>query len=237
MSDDRRPIESRAWPDRLPARAVFENPDERRIHGYDVERDLARHYGFSDVLLLSLTGELQDDGRRRAFGIALNFASAVSVASAPIHAAMLARLCGCRTSGVLSVATMALAEPIEETFARVDEMLRALDEGERIAWPDDFRAQGASERASVTRLSTLVGDAVSVPAFSFDPSREIALIAVLRACGLRSAFSAVSALTVARLPSALAEASATKPADFRSYPMDSPKFVYDAPPNDEAREP
>jgi hypothetical protein len=66
------PIEQQKWSEHLEAHVV----DDRgplRVHGYDVESDLARHYRFSDVVYLTLTGELPDDARSRAFEIALCF--------------------------------------------------------------------------------------------------------------------------------------------------------------------
>ena len=52
------PIEAREWPSELSARAVSD-AGERRLFGYDVESDLARHYAFSDTLLLALTGSFR----------------------------------------------------------------------------------------------------------------------------------------------------------------------------------
>ena len=61
-----------------------------------------------------------------------------------------------------------------------------------------------------------------------DPSRDVAIIAVLRACGLTTAFQLGAALSVARLPSVIAESVSTKAGDFKNYPMDTPHFEYDA---------
>lgn len=223
--DDAGPIEQREWPSELLAHAVATNGTERRLHGYDVERDLARNYEFSETLLLALTGELPADATSHAFGAALTFASAMSVAEAPVHAAVVARLCGVRTGGVLAIGTIALGE-------HVDTLLRgigaALDDSSTRELPIELRAQDAAERASVGHLRSAIGPSLDVPFLAMDPSRDVAIVAVLRACGLTTALQIGAALSVARLPSVLAECVATKPGDFKNYPMDTPHFEYDA---------
>ncbi|HEX6764634.1 MAG TPA: hypothetical protein VF103_04130, partial [Polyangiaceae bacterium] len=51
------PLEKAPFPAQLTARVMTpgKNP---RLHGYDVEGDLAAHYTTSELVLLSLTGEL-----------------------------------------------------------------------------------------------------------------------------------------------------------------------------------
>lgn len=225
-NEHRGPVESVAWPEHLTARAV----DGPRLFGYDVQEDLARHYRFSDVFLLSLTGELPDDARSRAFEIALAFASTMSVGRAPIHATVLARLCGCRPGSVLSIATMSLGEDAEACTKELSELLAAVGKSASdVVLPESLRATSDEERQSVARLRALVNDLVVVPLLASDPSLDVALVAVLRACGLETPFSLVAALVVGRLPSAIAEARLTKPTDFRSYPMNVPRFIYEAP--------
>lgn len=91
------PLEVSSFPEQLTARLV--TPGERpRIGGYDVESDLARHYAFSDLLFLSLTGELPDARESAVLGVALGFLAPVSIAHASTHGASLARLCGAVTS-------------------------------------------------------------------------------------------------------------------------------------------
>lgn len=224
--EHRGPVESMAWPEHLTARAV----DGSRLFGYDVQDDLARHYRFSDLVLLSLTGELPDDARSRAFEIALAFASTMSVGRAPIHASVLARLCGCRPASVFSIATMSLGEDAEIVVTRLSEFLGVVGTSAHVdVLPDELQAASDDERRSVARLRALLNDFVTVPLLASDPSLDVALVAVLRTCGLDTAFSIIAALVLGRLPSALAEARLTKPTDFRSYPMNVPRFVYEAP--------
>lgn len=217
------PIEAREWPAELSARAVSD-AGERRLFGYDVESDLARHYAFSDTLLLALTGDLPDDARSRAFAAVLTFASALSVADAPIHAPVVARLCGVRTGGVLAIGAIALGEKADTLLAAIG---AALDENAAGALAPELAARDDAERASVSRLRDAIGAGVDVAAFARDPSRDVAVIAVLRACGLTTPFQLGAALSVARLPSVIAEAVSTKPGDFKGYPMDTPHFEYD----------
>jgi len=219
---DRGPIETRDWPSALSAHAVSD-AGERRLFGYDVERDLAQHYAFSDTLLLALTGELPDEPRSRAFAAVLTFASAMSVAEAPIHASVLARVCGVRTGGVLAIGAMALGEHVD---AQLRSIGAALD-SEVVELPPELRAHDVTERASVERLRSAIGAGLDVSALAADPSRDVAIVAVLRACGLSTTFQLGAALSVARLPSVLAEAAATKVGDFKGYPMEVPAFEYD----------
>ena len=104
------PLEgSAAFPERLTARVV--TPGERpRVHGYDVEGDLARHYQPSDLLFLMLKGELPPPAASRAFAVASMFLTPVSVAHASTHAAVVGRLCGATPRSSFGVAAIGAAE-------------------------------------------------------------------------------------------------------------------------------
>jgi hypothetical protein len=232
--EDLGPIDSRTWPRELTAHAVTPGA-ERRLFGYDVERDLAAFYRFSDLLFLSLVGELPDDARSRAFEIALCFALPVPVADAGVHGPVLARLCGARPSGVLSVAGLVLGEQTTATLAAASAALEARERGESAGLPAALRATSEPERASVGALASMLTGLVEVPVLADDPSREIALVAVLRACGITSAFQLASLLALVRIPSAVAEASRVKPGDFATYPIDTPHFEYVAPEGEATR--
>ena len=218
------PVESREWPKELLARAIGPGR-ERRIFGYDVERDLAKNYAFSDALLLGLTGELPDVPRARGFAIALTFASAMSVGEAPMHAAVLSRVCGVRTGGILAVAMIALGEQVDTLLRRMEPIFGADPAG--AALPDDLLARDDDERQSIADLRSLLDGILDVPLLASDIGREAAVLCVLRACGLTTSFQVGSAFSIARLPSVLAEVGATKVGDFKTYPMDVPHFEYD----------
>src|SRR5579862_485636 len=102
MSRPPGPVEQYPWPEELRGNVV--TPGSRpRMHGYDVEGDLARHYRSSDVVLLALTGELPSDEQSIAFDVALTFLAPLSVAEAPAHVAALAHITGSRSSAILGV--------------------------------------------------------------------------------------------------------------------------------------
>lgn len=211
------PLEAAPWPDTLDAHAVSDD-DTLRLHGYDVEADVAAHYRFSDVLYLAIKGELPDDARSRAFEIAMMFALPLSVAEAPIHAAALARICGARPSGVASVASLALAETTSESVRGLLPVLRGEAEPHADVAP--------REAASVDRLRALLRDVLDVPLLARRPSRELAILAVLWECHLRTEWELVHAVTLARLPSAVAESAPRRPLDFASYPTTTPPIDY-----------
>ena len=231
MSDDvdRGPIDSRTWPRELDAHALPPGP-EHRLFGYDVERDLAAFYRFSDLVFLSLVGELPDEARSRAFEIALCFAAPVTIANASVHAPVLARLCGARPGGVLSAAGLVLGEEASAIVARANDALEARQAApQSVELPGELRAADDAERASVASLAELLHGVLDVPTLRADPSRDVALVAVLRACGVIDAFQLAALLAFARLPSALAEASRVKAGELASYPLDTPHFEYVAP--------
>jgi hypothetical protein len=218
VTSRRGPLEASPWPETLDAHAVSDEDDVLRLHGYDVEADVAAHYRFSDALYLAIKGELPDDSRSRAFEIAMTFALPLSVAEAPVHAAALARICGARPSGVASVASLALAEQTSDAVRSLLPVLRG--EAEPLA---DVTPRAA---ASVARLRALLTGVRDVPLLDRRPSRELAILAVLWACDLRTEWELVHAMTLARLPSAVAESGPRRPLDFASYPTTTPPIDY-----------
>jgi hypothetical protein len=220
------PLESASFPETLTARVVTPG-GLPRIHGYDVEEDLARHYGPTDVLFLSLTGELPTAAAAAALNVALTFVAPVSVAHASTHAAVLARLCGSTVSSVIGIAAIALAE---QARVLLDEHL------ELLAWlatpgselPPLHRARDAADSASVHRLRlALEPTGLRVPELALGPSRNAAVLLVLAACGLRRREQLECAIVSARLPAAFAEALATKVVDFAHYPINLPRYRYE----------
>lgn len=218
MTSRRGPLEAVPWPETLDAYAVSDDDETLRLHGYDVEADVAAHYRFSDALYLAIKADLPDDPQSRAFEIALTFALPLSVAAAPIHAAALARICGARPSGVASVASLALGEQTSETVRELLPVLRGDAEP-----PADVTPRAA---ASVARLRALLTGVLDVPLLDRQPSRELAILAVLWACDLRTEWELVHAMTLARLPSAVAESGPRRPLDFASYPTTTPPIDY-----------
>lgn len=201
------PFDTVPWPTTLEARVV----EGARVHGYDAVDDLARHYRYSDVVFLSLTGELPSDAVSRAFELALTCLAPTSVAEAPAHAGVLARVCDGAPSAVVATSTIALAE---QARVAVAEWLEG--RGDERA-PDPAAAR---LRAAVAELG--LGSARLDRAASLAD----ACLAVFLACGLERADQLERAWVFARLPVVTAEAFASKAGAFRDYPLDVPPFAY-----------
>ncbi len=219
------PIEEKELPARLRCHVVTPGRAPR-IHGYDVQRDLARHYELTDVVFLSLTGELPSDAERRALDVALAFAAPVSIAEAPAHAAALASVCGPRASSMFAVAAIAVAEQVSATLDGLAELLPKIALGD-LEGSEGLGARDDDEREAVQRLSDALGTfAAKVPALARDVGLETALIATLFACGLRTRAQIETILCVAKLPTICAEALAWRAGDLRAYPMNLPRFEH-----------
>jgi len=218
------PLDDVEWPAKLTARVVTPGPCPR-VHGYDVEGDLARHYSFAETVLLALTGDLPAKGEARAFDVALQFAAPAFVQEAPTHATILARICMASTSQMLGVAAIALAEQarvlVADHRAWIDLLAGPFSEA-----PPELLAKTDEERESVMRLRQALRGTVVVPALVHDLGRPAALLATLHASGLRTADTMECALVLARLPVAMAEGLATPAGSHREYPVLLPPIAY-----------
>lgn len=230
------PIEDGPWPKSLPARVV--TPGARpRIHGYDVEGDLSRSYTFSDLIFLSIVGELPRDEIARPFDVALQFLAPLAVTEGPTHAAVLTRLCGGSTSAIASTATIGNGERARVTLAEHAPFLSWLSSLSSSPSPSSnagelpaiARARDDDERASVRRLRDAIAP-FDAPALAEDLSREAALIALLHACGLRTPDALEAAIVVARLVPSMMESLAWGRGALRDYPMTLPPFAYEETP-------
>ncbi len=218
------PLDAAEWPEKLTARVV--TPGARpRLHGYDVEADLARHYSFTETLLLALTGELPSAKEARAFDVALQFAAPAAAQDAPTHAAILGRICMASTSQMQGVAAISVAEQARVLVADHGPWIELLA-APLTQVPPELRARTGEERESVDRLRTALRGTIEVPALSHDVGRTAALLATLHACGLKTAETLECALVTARLPAAMAEALATPPGSHRQYPVQLPGIAY-----------
>lgn len=221
----RGPLEAQAAPEVLEAHAVDAVATAApRLHGYDVEADLARHYRFSDVVYLALVGELPSDAQSRAFEIGLTFAAPISVAEGPGHTLALAGFFGAEPSGLLAAASATIAD-----YARAAiEASEALFRDATIA-PDapHLAASSPEERASIDRLHALLPAGVDVPALRAYPRRDLAILCVLRAAGLRTREQLATALTIAGIGPAIAEATPRKLNEILTkYPVHVPPIAY-----------
>lgn len=206
----RGPFDDATWAEQLTAHVVTPGP-EPRIHGYDVERDLARHYSFTETFLLTMTGELPTPAKTRAFDVALQFLAPVAVNEAPGHAAVIARTCNAFTSAIFGITAVTLAE-----------QGRALMAGSAAPPADE------AERASVERLREALHHVGSpVPALlDGDPGRVAALAAVLQYCGVATSEQIEAVMFIARLPAAIAEGLAIPPHALKEYPVQVPDLRY-----------
>jgi hypothetical protein len=223
------PLESGKFPDQLRARVV--SPGERpRLHGYDVESDLARYYGPADLTFLALTGELPTPAAAAALGVAMAFLAPVSVAHASAHAAVLSRLCGAPTRSSVGVAAIGLAEQARVEVAAHRPFLAWLAEPTR-PLPAEYAAESPADDAALERLrAALVEHAVHLPVLDASLTRGAALFAVLAHAGIRRPEQLEALLVLARLPAVIAEALAEKPTNFGNYPINLPAFAYEESP-------
>ncbi|RMH42518.1 MAG: hypothetical protein D6689_07960 [Deltaproteobacteria bacterium] len=219
------PLETYPWPERLAARVVAPGPAPR-VHGYCVQADLARHYAFGEALYLCITGSLPDARVARAFDVAMWFAGPVAIAHGAVHAAALAHLVDARDSAVAGTAAIALAEA---TSAELDDL------ADLLAWldapagplPACAVATAAGDRDGVARLRrALAPTGVRPAALDRDPSLRAAVVATLHACGVATRAQLHTALTLARLPFCLAEATAGPRRTLRACAMNVPPVRY-----------
>jgi hypothetical protein len=155
------------------------------------------------------------------------FLAPCSVAEAPSHAAVIARICGAQAAGVLQAGVITLAEQAA-SLVREHEPLRRWLESPDSVLPAGCEATDDEQRTAVQNLRVALGEfAGQVSGLDRDPNLVAALLCTLFACGLREPHQWVSVLVVARLPAVAAEGFAAAPGDFRGYPMDLPHFRYE----------
>ncbi len=218
------PLETTSFPAHLRARVVTTGA-RPRVHGYDVEQDLVRHYGFVDLCALFLTGQLPADDHRRALEVALMVCAPVSVAHASVHSTVLARLCGATSSALIAVAALGLGEQARSELQGFQPLLRWLRHPEG-PLPDAYRAHQDDERAAVADFVALLPSSWDHSILRWGPTRRSLLVALLHSAGFRRLEQMEAWLTLARLPSALAEGFAERPANFANYPINLPTFEY-----------
>lgn len=218
------PIEEGKWTDKLLARTVTPGSSPR-LHGYDVESDLAAHYSFFELTVLALKGDLPTEQEAAALEQVAMFLAPISTATAPVHAGMLTRLCGGTSSASFGAGALMLGEQARFTVENASAWLAALADGATTA--SSIRPADDDERATVARLTSAIARAgLEVSALASDLSLTAAAMAVLFACGLRTPEQMQAFFLVARLPATLAEILATVPAQFRTYPIALPRFDY-----------
>jgi hypothetical protein len=206
------PLDDTTWPEKLTARVVAPGSTPR-IHGYDVESDLARHYSWAETILLTLTGELPTPASLRAFEIAMHFLAPAPVNEAPTHATVVARVCNVFTSALVGTAAITLAEQAHQIVC-----MPVAEAGS---------PRGPSTSESVERLRAALRHAgLTIPGTEGEVGRTQALLATLSFAGLGRAELQEAAIVLARLPCAIAEAFATPAHSYRDYPVQLPDVRY-----------
>lgn len=157
----------------------------------------------------------------------MHFLSPACVNEAPVHAAVLARLCAGSDAAVVGTAAVGLAEQSAWNVQEHAAMLAWLETGASPP-PTASIAQTDDERLSVNRLREALGSSgLVVPALEHDLGRTPALLATLHACGVRRAYAIETVWVIARLASAVSEAMTNKRRAFLHYPMLLPEFRYE----------
>lgn len=219
------PVESHRWPERLSARVV--SPEPVLVHGYALDSDLAVHYGFMDLCFLAFTGTLPPSaGARALFESALLIAAPISVAEAPAHAGLLARLCGASESASVAAGSVVLSEQAQYHLELMGPLLDALAAGASLLVPEPLQALSQREVESLAHWRPRLPAALR-PLFDQRASRLTLAVAVLSLAGVPRQGALSAALCWARVPLMSAEILAQPPLDFGGYPMDKPEFVYE----------
>lgn len=210
------PIEHFPFPHRLKGHVVSPGP-RPRIHGYDVQGDLALRYSIAEQHLIALTGSAPDEDTGRAVEIALSFLAPLNVGAAPAHAGVLCRLCGATTSATIASVALALAEQARVAVQRYFDWVRS-------GTPSSGHVRAEELECLAAALPVRFRDHERVRSA---PTLEIACLAILAASGMVESQQLEAALVWSRLPCAIAEAFAVQPGAFAEYPMDVPPFRYE----------
>ncbi len=220
MTDDWKPpsggaLDDTVWPERLVAKAV--DPSEGRIHGYSVVDDVARHYPYSDLVYLSIVGELPDDRASELFRVALCSLAPIGVNQAPTHVGVLGRICGAPLASGLGAGLMVLADHARVMVAEHAALLAWLEAPDT----DPPRELLVPEMAPVDPLRARLPDVVRWPL-----GRDAARIVVLHAAGLRTPEQIEAAIVAGGLCGLVAETIVAVPSDLGNYPVKLPPFHY-----------
>lgn len=212
----------------LEARVVDHSGADARIHGYQVIGDLARHFSYSEVLLLALTGREPDETRSELFRIAMIALSPIGVGSAPCHLGILAHIVSRSYVSSLAAAAIALAERAASCLAERRGLLERL----RAKAAPEAEELGPVQRSvlddDVLVLLSMHSQLARRPWF-VNLDRLTALIVVLYECGLEDDWKLESALFHAWSPCMMAEMGPRGNDPLESYPVNVPRFKYVAP--------
>lgn len=220
------PVEEQSWAGKLQAHVV--TPGSRpRIHGYDVRGDLLENISLPGLILLTLTGELPESDILLAFEKVMIFLAPVSVAEAPVHASVLAGLCGSDTGGMTGVAAITLARQAGWIVAEHTELFKCLASGSNPP-AELFQPRNIEEQEETKLLIEALENAgLRAPAAWRELSPVAAALTVLHElCHITDPGLLEVLLVLSRIPCSLAEGRSVKPGGFRNYPITVPQFIY-----------
>lgn len=231
MKDEPKPeprstVERHPWPDKLQAR-VWASGARPRVHGYDLHDDIARHYGFAELVLTSLRGRAPSREEGSLFEAVMLFLSPTFVSEAPAHTAVVARTVDSRWPAIIACGSTVLAEQAHALVEQHAELLRWLDDPSG-PFPEPARCHDDEERLAVARFASRAEQStLSIPALAHDPTLFAAILAAAHCCGIAGPEAMSAMVVVARLPGVLSEA--LRPGGkLREYPMDLPHVTYRA---------
>ena len=213
-------LDDTAWPEQLVGKAVLPRDDDDELHGYRVLDDLARHYGYSDVIYLAIVGELPDERQSRLFQCAMCSFATLSVIEAPGHVGVLARICGGTLASAVGAGALAIADQTRQTLNHHGAVLTWL------ASPTTDVPAELTNEADASWVRTLREAAGDSHLVRPEMSRDAARIALLFEAGLHSREQIEAAIISSRMCGLLAETLAAGPADLKLYPVKLPPFQY-----------
>jgi hypothetical protein len=215
-------LDDTVWPEQLIARAVLPGDADDRLHGYSVLGDIARHYRYSDLVYLTVVGELPDARASGLFHIALCSLATIAVNEAPAHIGVLSRICGGTFAAAFGAGALAAADDARHKLDAHVGLLAWLSDPNDVV-PDEFTSTEVEHREWVRTLRGLIKDASLVRS---EMTRDAARIALLFEAGLRNRDAIEAAMVVARVCGLAPEILATGPQDIGSYPVTLPPFQY-----------
>ncbi len=220
----RGPIEDGTWTSQLEA-VAFDLGPPLRLHGYAFASDLLRHYSFTEVVFTSLIGEAPTQAQAKLFEVALILLSPLTVAEAPSHAAVLAKLCGSEDAGVLAAGGVVLFDRARVLVEEHAELTHWLDDPTG-ALPERFLAKTPYERELVGEALRRFGE--TLPPFATEKLAPNALaFALLLSLGFRKSLALTSVVAIASMASMVSEALPRTAEQRDRYPLDVPPFRYE----------
>lgn len=218
-------IDRQQWAQRLRAN-VLSSGDDPMVFGYSVEEDLITCPP-AVLQYICLTGLPPDPVQLSAFSVALALATAISIGEAPVHAAVLARLCAADTSSIQTTAAAGLAEQSRFEVATASDLLSWLRANDDRDFPLSIRSDRDEDKRTRDRvIAALIESARALRCLRPTMTRRHLVISLLFQSGLVDETQLQRALVFGRLLPSVAEALTAEPGAFKQYPTDIPRIEY-----------